>query len=218
VRKGKKACIAADSLTTWGSHIRERRGYSLGNDKVFKYEDSYIGLVGFAGHQMVLKSYLFGLEEPADFSSGPAIFEFWRKMHRELKDSYFVNPRDDKDDPYESSRILALICNPHGLFYVSDLRSVVTFSRYWAIGSGQEYALGALYANYDRYRDPLDIAKASIAAACEFDNHSDGPCLFYSVKMVAEARAAATPRSSPDGTRRKIRLARRGRAATRSRA
>jgi ATP-dependent protease HslVU (ClpYQ) peptidase subunit len=189
VRKGTHACIAADSMTTWGGHIRERNGYEVSNEKIFPYHDSYIGMVGFAGHQMVLRSYLSGLKERADLSSAETIFEFWRKMHRELKDQYFVNPRDDKDDPYESSRILALICNPYGIFYITDMRSVTNFSKFWAIGSGQEYALGALYANYDRYAHPLDIAKASLAAACEFDVHSDQPSIYYSVKLARQKKA-----------------------------
>lgn len=184
VRKGATACIAADSLTTWGSHLREKKGYELDNDKIFKYNESYFGMVGFAGNQTVLKSYLAGFKESADLSSSEAIFEFWRKMHKELKDQYFVNPRDEKDDPYESSRIGALILNARGMFYVSDLRSVATFSKFWAIGSGQEYALGALYANYGRYANALDIAKAAMAAACEFDIHSDLPAVYYPVKMI----------------------------------
>jgi ATP-dependent HslUV protease, peptidase subunit HslV len=190
VRKGNQAVIAADSLTTWGGHIREKKGYEFNNDKIFQYEDSYIGMVGFAGHQTVLRSYLAGLKEKPDFSTQVSIFEFWRKMHKELKEQYFINPRDDKDDPYESSRLLALICNPYGLFYVSDLRFVATFAKFWAIGSGQEYALGALYANYGRYQSPLDIARASIEAACEFDVHSDGPNIFHTVKLAKRKKRA----------------------------
>ena len=189
VRKGAQACIAADSMTTWGGHIRQRQEYELNNGKIFKYHDAFIGMVGFTGHQMVLKSYLSTLKEKADLSSAEAIFEFWRKMHKELKDQYFVNPRDDKDDPYESSRILALICNPYGTFYVTDMRSVANFSKFWAIGSGQEYALGALYTNYNRYKTPLEIAKAAMAAACEFDLHSDHPCVYYNVKLQRHSRA-----------------------------
>ncbi len=189
VRKGSQACIAADSLTTWGSHIRERKGFELNNDKIFQYNESYFGMVGFAGNQTVLKSYLTGLKEKPDLSSSEAIFEFWRKMHKDLKEHYFVNPRDEKDDPYESSRVGARICNPHGTFYISDMRFVATFAKYWAIGSGQEYALGALYANYDRYKNPLDIAKAALAAACEFDLHSDQPCVYYAVKLISQKRA-----------------------------
>ena len=191
VRKGGLACIAADSMTTWGGHIRQRQKYELNNGKVFQYHDSYIGMVGFAGHQIVLKSYLSSLKEKADLSSTEAIFEFWRKMHRELKDQYYVNPRDDKDDPYESSRILALICNPYGTFYVTDMRSVANFARFWAIGSGQEYALGALHSNYERYKNVLDIAKATMEAACEFDLHSDHPCVYYTVKLEHARRRSA---------------------------
>lgn len=186
VRKGATACIAADSLTSWGGHLREKKGYEINNEKIFKYNDAYFGMVGFAGNQIVLRSYLAGLKEKADLTSQEAIFEFWRKMHKELKDQYFVNPRDEKDDPYESSRIGALILNPHGMYYVSDLRFVARFTKFWAIGSGQEYALGALYANYERYKNPVDVAKAAMAAACEFDIHSDQPSVYYTVKLVKE--------------------------------
>ena len=47
--KNGKACIAADSLTTFGD-IRQSSDYDLTSEKILQHKDSYVGIVGCAAH------------------------------------------------------------------------------------------------------------------------------------------------------------------------
>ena len=55
----------------------------------------------------------------------------------------------------------ALVANAHGLFGVYSLRDVFEYERFWASGSGGEYALGAMHALYDT-ADALTIAELEL--------------------------------------------------------
>ena len=57
-------------------------------------------------------------------------------------------PKEEEDDPYESTQITALIANEHGIFGVYSMREVFEYTRFWAVGSGREFALGAMHALY----------------------------------------------------------------------
>ena len=173
VRKGGTAVIAADSLTTFGT-TRLAPAYDRSPHKVLQYRDSFIGVAGSAAHQLVLENIL---ERNAglDFAGRPAIYETFRKLHPVLKDEAFLNPKEEEDDPYESSQITALIANPSGIFGVYSYREVFSFERFWAIGSGRSFALGAMFTADGAQKSAKAIAVTGVRAGIEFDKSSGGP-------------------------------------------
>jgi ATP-dependent protease HslVU (ClpYQ) peptidase subunit len=88
----------------------------------------------------------------------------------------------DEDDLFESSKMESLIVNSHGIFKTYELRSVQQFIYFAAIGSGAQYALGALYALYDRFDSAEEVAREALKAVVEFDDSSGLPGSFYTVK------------------------------------
>jgi len=156
------------------------------HEKILKQDDSYVGIVGSAAHQLVVSS-AFASMEALDLHGREAIFESFRKLHLVLKDSYYLNPKDEDGDAYESSHIDALVVNPTGIFGVYALREVFEYTRYWAVGSGAEYALGALHALYDRLDDPQAMARAAIEAGAEFDTSSAMPMTGYQLNIEVKA-------------------------------
>ena len=44
------------------------------------------------------------------------------------------------------------------------------YQRFWAIGSGAEYALGAMFALYDELDDAEQIALRAVKAGAEFNS------------------------------------------------
>jgi ATP-dependent HslUV protease subunit HslV len=174
VKKGGKICIAADSLTSFGD-MRLRATYDADYSKILGWGDTHIGIVGSAAHQLVLGSLLKEKKLAKDFTSRLAVFETFRGFHPVLKEKYYLNPKDEDDDPYESTRIDALIANPHGIFGVHALREVIEYTRFWAIGSGCEFALGAMFSVFDLYDDAEQIAAAGVRAGAEFNNASELP-------------------------------------------
>lgn len=182
VKKNGKACIAADSLTSFGD-LRMGSNYESAYDKVQKHDDSYYGIVGSAAHALVMESILKDSDVKADFSSRDNIFETFRALHPVLKEKYFLNAKDEDEDPYEATHIDALIMNPNGIFGVYSLREVSEFTKFWAIGSGSEYALGAMFAVYDQFDSAEAIAKAGVEAGAEFNSSTALPLTSYTLEL-----------------------------------
>ena len=173
VRKGNQACIAADTLTSFGTK-KYSATYKAEASKILRVGESWVGLIGTPAHRQVIESLVREHAGALRLDSRQSIFESFRALHPVLKEQYFLNPRDEKE-PYETIQLDMLIVNRHGTFYLSTLRDVYEFSRFWAIGSGCEFALGALYTLYEQKLDVRAIAEGAVRAACEFDNTSALP-------------------------------------------
>jgi len=184
VRKGEEIAIAADSLTTFGD-TRLSAEFDSSFDKIVQHGDTFIGLCGSAAHQLVFENLLNGNRE-YDFGSKAAIFETFRKLHPILKERHFLNPKEEEDDPYESTQITALIANPRGIYGVYSMREVFEYTRFWAAGSGRDFALGAMHAAYDQPKSAAEIAQLGIEAGATFDKNTALPLTLYRVQRSGE--------------------------------
>jgi hypothetical protein len=133
--------------------------------------------------ELFYEDYFAGLAEPPRLDSVAEIFRVWNTMHAALKEQYYLQPGEDKEDELESSRMDVLIANPRGIFGVAAHRTVQEFSKFYAYGSGSPYALGAMYA---AYRAPsLDaeaVARLGVTAAAEFHDESGLPLQSYVIE------------------------------------
>ena len=183
VRKNNSACIAADSLTSFGD-TKQAAEFVVNSDKIIQFADFYMGIVGSAAHPLVLKSLFTSHPDIIDFSDQLSIFNSLKQIHPILKEEYFLNSKDDDEDPYESSRVDSLIMTQKGIFGLYSLREVEEYTQYWAVGSGSEYALGAMHTVYDQLDSAEQIALAGIKAGTKFDNASDLPMTSFSVELT----------------------------------
>ena len=182
VKKNGTVAIAADSLTTFGD-TRLGRQYKGEHDKILEINGSFIGLCGSSAHPLVISSLLPKLED-ARLGSRMEVYETFRRLHPILKEQGYLNPKEDEDDPYESSQITALIANASGIYGVYSYREVFDYDRFWGIGSGRNFALGAMFAAYDRCRTAADVAKIGVEAGAEFDTATQGPIVLHTVKLA----------------------------------
>ncbi|MHA7680006.1 MFS transporter [Cupriavidus sp. PET2-C1] len=191
VKKAGEVAIAADALVTFGD-TRLTRAYER-NQKVFPVGDSFVALAGTTAHFPVMRSLLAGLGEDCRLGSRDDVFRTFLKVHEKLKNEYFINTKEDEDDPYESSQIVCLIANPAGIFGVYSYREVFSFDRFWGIGSGRNYALGAMHAVYDQPGlTAREIARIGVDAGVEFDKSSAGPVEVQVVQLADMAGDGAT--------------------------
>jgi ATP-dependent protease HslVU (ClpYQ) peptidase subunit len=184
-RKGGQVAIAADSLVTFGE-TRLSHGYEA-NDKLFRVGASWFGLAGTTAHFSVLRRALSSL--PADelrLNSRDEVFDTFLRLHPKLKENFFLNPKEEDADPYESSQFVMLIANGSGIYGVYSYREVFEFDRFWAIGSGRTYALGAMHASWEGKRSARDIADIGVRAGCEFDKSSGLPVKLHTVKLSTQ--------------------------------
>ena len=179
------AAIAAESLTTF-DEVRLPPDNDAAPEKIFAVETeagtAYVGSVGFAAHFLVLREAL-GTFERLDLSTREAVFDTMQALHSVLKEEYFLLTETGQEgDPYESSQMSILIASPGGIFGVYDMREVHAYRRFWSMGSGSPYALGAMWAQYDAL-DAQALAEAGVAAGCAFDRSSAGPVLGHTVRL-----------------------------------
>lgn len=182
VEKDGCACIAAESLTTAGL-LKQPAKYVENHEKILRVGDAYLGFVGWRVNQTVMESVLAsGLELP-EVRRDLDLFEFARKLHKKLKKEYFLNARD-KEQLWEWSPMALFLVNRHGLFALHGDRCVEQSRRFAAVGSGQEYALGAMYAAYELDLPAEDVARLGVEAGTEFDPYSQGPITLRKVKLA----------------------------------
>jgi len=184
VRKNGIVAIAADTLTTFGN-TRLHASQDGSHDKILKIGESYVGVCGSAAHHLVLANLLAKSPE-VQLNSKAAIFETFRKLHPILKEECFLNPKEDEDDPYESSQITALIANSSGIYGIYSMREVFEYTQYWAIGSGHEFSLGAMYHAYPLDMDAVSIARAGVEAGIAYDKNSAAPITQYSLPLIEQ--------------------------------
>lgn len=182
VRKAGQVAIAGDSLVTFGD-TRLPHGYE-NNEKLFKVGDSWVGMAGTTAHFPVLRRALAWLPpEELKLHSRDEVFDTFLKIHPKLKEVFYLNTKEEDADPYESSQLTALIANASGIYGVYSYREVFEFDRFWAIGSGRAFALGAMYASFDRAKTARELAEIGVKAGCEFDKNSDGPVKVQTIKL-----------------------------------
>lgn len=183
VKKDGYAVIAADTLTKWGSG-KETAEYIVNHSKILKVGDSYLGVTGDATFKTILSDYFSRPKVYAHFATPLEIFKTWQKLHAALKHDYYLLTSGGEEEALESTRIDVLIANPHGIFGVAAHRTVQEFSKFYAFGSGSDYALGALYATYSQPRKSAeDIAQFAVKTAAEFDDGTELPVNSYAVKL-----------------------------------
>ena len=183
-RTASGTAIAADALTSFDG-LRLPPDLDASGDKVVRVGDAYVGIVGYTAHHLVIQDALERFEDP-DLTSRRGIFETFRALHPVLKEEYYLLPETDQEgDPYESTQVSLLVASPGGIFGVYDMREVHEFTRFWAMGSGAGYALGAMHARWaEAQAGDLDagaLAAVGVEAGCRFDTASGPPVTVYEV-------------------------------------
>jgi ATP-dependent protease HslVU (ClpYQ) peptidase subunit len=200
-QKNGVACIGADTMSSLGS-LRQKAHHVVNKTKLARVGDSFIGLTGTSASLVVMNSYFANPERPRDFSSTEMIFETFRHAHHWMKAEYFMATLPDKGEEYETTQFYGLIANPHGIFALYSYRSAQQFHRFWAAGSGRDFALGAMQAVYDSSDDVVEIVKAGLHAAAEFDGSTGGPFEIFHCPLAVQEKAAPA-RKKPVKPRRR---------------
>ena len=183
VRKNGYAAIAADTLTKWGSG-KESAAYIANNTKIVKAGDSFLAASGTATFKLILRDYFSQRGTLPRFDTTINIFKTWQAFHAVLKERYYLVTVGEKDDTIESSKFDVLVANPHGIFGVGAHRTVQEYRKFYAIGTGTDLALGAMYASYDNPKLSAEqLARLAITAAAEFDDATGLPAVSHAVKL-----------------------------------
>lgn len=174
IRKDNRVVMAADTLTSFGDSERvpQENGRTA---KIGRIGDSLVGGAGWAVYDDILNDYLTGRPTP-DLGGARQIFrfflEFWRVLHEQYT---FVNDQAiNRETPFGDLDSTFLIANETGIFTVASDLGVTPLDRYYAIGSGAEFAMGVLYTMYERSDDIVAVATDAVNAAIAMNLQCDG--------------------------------------------
>jgi ATP-dependent protease HslVU (ClpYQ) peptidase subunit len=191
VTKNHSTILAADSLTLFGSSQRMPAANSS-TTKVRRIGSALLGATGWGIYDNILDNFLVE-HPPPTFGSESEIFAFFLELWRALHDRYsFVNDQcHDKDSPFGDLDSTFLIGTGEGIFKVSHDMDVARFKQYYAIGSGSEYALGAMHQLYDQSLDAAEIARRAVRTAIEFDVNCGGEVTEHALTPMPEVTPSA---------------------------
>ena len=188
VKKAGQVAMAADTLVTFGDTRLSHR-FEV-NSKIFKVDTpagtSYVGMAGTVAHFPVLRKAMAALpKELLKLGTKDEVFDTFVKLHPLLKETFFLQTKEDDNDPYESSQFTVVIANASGIYGLYSYREVFEFNEFWGIGSGRSFALGAMHASWDKAKTAREVALAGLNAGCEFDKNSGGPIDVFTLKLKA---------------------------------
>tara|TARA_R110000868_G_scaffold318028_1_gene578812 strand:+ start:25129 stop:25695 length:567 start_codon:yes stop_codon:yes gene_type:complete len=174
VKKADQIVLATDSLVSFGASQVSASNYQT--DKMMRVGDSMVASTGWALYDNLLHDYLMRLETPPVFDNEAVIFRFFNQFWKKIKEDYsYVNDQcDDKNSPFADLDANFLIVNNQGIFSVSSNLHVVKFEQFYTVGSGGEYAMGALQTIYNGNLDAQTIAKKAVETAIALDTGCGG--------------------------------------------
>ncbi len=199
VKKGGEVCLAADS-----QNLREPRlssELSKIPQCILRIGESFVGLhcsVAFlqAFEQAV---QLIG-QSPSNsnalsLSTRHEISQFFTLAHQILREHSFLNVTFDQGQEFEWMPMLALVINRHGIFKVDHSRAVYPLEKFWALGSGEDFAFGAIAALFDSSMSAEEIARSSLNAVKTLDSHSGSDLFVYTIRTPLLTMASGEGKS-----------------------
>lgn len=165
VRKHNLVAIAADSLLTQ-AEVR----FTPGEEKIFRHGDSFIVFSGDVSAMQAARRFL------EDNTSHPGLFnifsirEYWSDLHK-----YVVAEVGE-------ATLQALVANPRGAFAIIGPWQIFEVKKFWALGSGQHFALGAMdFAYKSESLSSQSVAITGVSSGVEYDVYSGYPAVSYTV-------------------------------------
>ena len=191
VSKEGRVALAADSQTSFGSErVPPQNRIEM---KFLKVGNAYLACTGWTLYANILSDVLARRRSVPRLDDELSIFRFFNDFWRLLHDRYsFVNDQsDDADDsPFGSLDSSFMVVSPKGIFSVSTDLAVARFERYFAIGSGSNYAVGAMHALYDSEADAAAIAEFAVQAAIDHDIYCGPPVNRVSLRGAGRRSAS----------------------------
>lgn len=186
VKKAGLVVMAADTLVTFGDTSLANR-YEA-NSKIFKVDStqgtSYVGMAGTVAHFPALRKAMAALSKAELLlGSKDEVYDTFLKLHPLLKENFFLQTKEDDNDPYESMQFTVVVANASGIYGLYSYREIFEFKEFWGIGSGRSFALGAMHASWDKAKTAKEVAMAGMNAGCEFDKNSGGPIDLFTLKL-----------------------------------
>jgi len=184
VLKNKSLVIGADTQFNFGDNRMPDNNHEAG--KILMISGSYVAGSGWGLYDNILADLLLDKKNKnLKLTDEKSIFKFFNQFYFTIKEkySYVNNQCNDDNSPFADLDSRFLIANRNGIFYVSPNMSVHKFERYFAIGAGCDYALGAIHVLYDSDFSAKEICQKAVSAAITMNIRCGGQPDLYEIKL-----------------------------------
>jgi len=164
VKKNNETVIGADTLQCFDSNMASID--NLNESKLRHIGSAILASTGWGLYANILDDYLLS-KKSVKLSTKHNIFLFFKELWPVLHKKYsFVNDQSSNNDsPFGELDSSFLIATKKSIFYVSSNLCVTEFLKFYAIGVGRDYAIGAMHVLYEQNKSAEEIARLAIEAA-----------------------------------------------------
>ena len=182
-KKSGIVAISSDTQTNYGT-LKVSAKHFRNMNKMFPINKSVVGIVGWVAISDMMEYLFLNDKKLFELNSRMEIYGTLLRLHEKMKNDFFIETKEDDDQPVESSQLDALIVNKHGIFEISSYREVNEYQTFWAIGSGRRIGLGAMHALFDSKASAKEIVEAGVRAGAEFDDSCGLPLKTRTMSLV----------------------------------
>ena len=163
---------------------------------VIRLGDSLVGFSASLAFQQAVVEELQRLDkkESINLPSPAAVRNLFQQLHENLKARGGFIPQFVQGADFEVTPMNALVANRSGVYRIDSQRGVYHYQHFWALGSGDCFALGAMHALYDKGLGARQIVDAALATCQDFDPGPKGRTIVQSLQRPRLARAVKEPK------------------------
>ncbi len=142
--------------------------------KIIKHGESYIGI---AGHPLLVDIFL-------DQQPNQDLIKFLYNLHQTLAEEFFLLNPQNISQPFQATPFELLSISPNGIFEVNFQCSIREYSRFTAIGTGEEYALWRHASTLQHPLTAEELAIKGVESAAKFDRKIALPAVSQIVNVT----------------------------------
>lgn len=174
VRGEREVVIATDSCKSQGDHIET--GDYVYIDKVFKYKNNLIAICGSVADRILFEEFI-QTRKSLRIDNIKSIIQLTSDYNKYVEKLVrFKEKRKDGEYSEIGQDSGILIANRKIIVQTAYLGDMMVHKKFTAIGSGREYAYGALEVLYGNNKlTTKEIAIKAVETATKFDKHSRLP-------------------------------------------
>ena len=150
VKKNGYVAISSDGLCTLEDGQQLMRDNYVAK-KICRVGESWLGYVGWYAYANYIQGFIKDNRNLPELTSEQGMFEWIIKFVSYLKQTgILVNLQGNPGNPFIDLDVVFLAINGNGIFCASGNLGVSKLNKYYAIGVGSDYALGALQYLYEQ--------------------------------------------------------------------
>lgn len=192
--------IASDCLNTIEDIVHP--SLNQAESCIIKFGDNFLGLncsyAVLQAIQLTFKSLPQENLAEIHLHNSEEIKKFFAGFYEQLKIQHHLIPQQQPNVPFETLAMNALLVNRHGIFKIDSTRSVYQYKKFWAIGSAETFALGALQASHKDDSSSEALAKSALKVCGVFEGNRNKEIIVKTILVPKLKLATPKTRSEKD--------------------